>query len=183
MPLNRRPTARARVVLVALLTAIVGFAASPIPALAQPGGAPKASGLPVPRFVSLKAKRVNVRVGPGQDYGISWIFTRIGLPVEVIQEFDTWRRVRDSDGSVGWVFHSLLSGKRTGVVAPWGEDAPIPIRRRPDDAAAVTAYLESGVVGDVRTCRVQWCRINGKGYDGWIRQDRLWGVYPDETVD
>ena len=82
------------------------------------------SGLPVPRFVSLKAGRVNVRVGPGEDYKVAWVFTRPALPVEIIQEFDTWRRIRDSDGSVGWVFHSLLSGKRTAVVAPWTTGEP-----------------------------------------------------------
>jgi SH3-like domain-containing protein len=76
------------------------------------------SGLPLPRFVSLKAGRVNVRVGPGEDYKVAWVFTKSQLPVEVIQEFDTWRRIRDSDGQMGWVFHSLLSAKRTAVVTP-----------------------------------------------------------------
>ena len=85
------------------------------------------SGLQVPRFVSLKAGRVNVRVGPGEDYKIAWVFTRTGLPIEVIQEYDTWRRIRDSDGAVGWVFNSLLSGKRTAVVTPWSKGEPQPI--------------------------------------------------------
>ena len=94
---------------------------------AEPGVTLGKSGLPIPRFVSLKAGRVNVRVGPGEDYKVSWVFTKPALPVEVIQEFDTWRRIRDSDGAVGWVFHSLLSGKRTAVVTPWaGGDAAYP---------------------------------------------------------
>ena len=74
------------------------------------------SGLPVPRFVSLKADRVNVRGGPDKDHDVSWVYTRVGWPVEIIAEFENWRRIRDSDGSEGWVYHSMLSGKRTAVV-------------------------------------------------------------------
>jgi SH3-like domain-containing protein len=141
------------------------------------------SGHQVPRFVSLKAGRVNVRVGPGEDYKIAWVFTRTGLPIEVIQEYDTWRRIRDSDGSVGWVFNSLLSGKRTAVVTPWNEGGPQPIHADATTGATVTAYLEPGVLGIVDRCRGGWCRISGKGFGGWIEQDRLWGVYPNEDVD
>jgi SH3-like domain-containing protein len=141
------------------------------------------SGLPVPRFVSLKAARVNVRVGPGEDYNVSWVFTRPDLPVEVIQEFDNWRRIRDSDGSVGWVFHSLLSGKRTAVVAPWTEGDPRPIRATGSTDAAVTAYLEPGVMAAVERCQAGWCRLSGDRFRGWIEQVQLWGVYPDEEVD
>ncbi|HET9272691.1 MAG TPA: SH3 domain-containing protein, partial [Methyloceanibacter sp.] len=77
--------------------------------------------LPVPRFVSLKSDKVNVRRGPSTDQAIVWVFSRAGLPVEVIAESDNWRRVRDSEGADGWVFHSLLSGRRTVLVAPWSK--------------------------------------------------------------
>jgi SH3-like domain-containing protein len=141
------------------------------------------SGLPVPRFVSLKAGRVNVRVGPGDDYKVAWVFTKQALPVEVIAEFDTWRRVRDSDGQVGWVFHSLLSSKRTAVVSPWQKGDAIPIHSGATSEAAVTAYLQPGVLANVEHCRDGWCSLSGKGYAGWIEEGRLWGVYPGETVD
>ncbi len=141
------------------------------------------SGLQVPRFVSLKAGRVNVRVGPGEDYKIAWVFVRTGLPIEVIQEYDTWRRIRDSDGAVGWVFNSLLSGKRTAVVTPWIKAEAQPLHAEATASAAITAYLEPGVMATIDRCRGGWCRINGKGFDGWIEQDRLWGTYPNEDVD
>jgi SH3-like domain-containing protein len=142
------------------------------------------SGLPIPRFVSLKAKRVNVRVWPGEDYNVDWTFTRSDLPVEVIQEFDNWRRIRDSDGSVGWVFHSLLSGRRTGVVAPWaGDERPLPIRSSASDSGDVTAYLEARVMTAIDRCSAGWCKVSGDGFAGWIEQARLWGVYPNEEVD
>jgi SH3-like domain-containing protein len=141
------------------------------------------SGLPLPRFVSLKASRINVRVGPGENYNVSWVFTRPELPVEVIQEFDNWRRIRDSDGSVGWVFHSLLSGKRTAVVTPWTNGDPRPIRATASADAAVTAYLQPGVMASIERCRDGWCRVSGGRFTGWIEQVQLWGVYPDEEVD
>lgn len=142
------------------------------------------SGLPLPRFVSLKASRINVRLGPGDDYPIAWIYTKPGLPVEVLQEYDTWRRIRDSEGAVGWVFESLLTGKRTAVVAPWAKSPePLPARASPDPAAAVAALLQPGVLSPVKSCRNGWCRLKDPRYDGWIQADRLWGVYPDEKLD
>src|SRR5258707_7075243 len=112
-------------------------------------GKPNTSGLPVPRFVSLKAGRVNVRVGPGEDYKIAWIFTKPGLPIEVVQEYDTWRRIRYSDGSMGWVFKSLLSGKRTVVVSPWKSGDPRPLYTTASADSSVAAYLQPGVSGEV----------------------------------
>ena len=84
----------------------------------QAGGDATASGLPVPRFVSLKADRVNVRGGPDKDHDVTFIYTRVGWPVEITAEFENWRRIRDSDGAEGWVYHSMLSGKRTAAVEP-----------------------------------------------------------------
>ena len=150
---------------------------------ATPGVAVGKSGQPVPRFVSLKAGRANVRVGPGDDYKVAWVFAKQALPVEVIAEFDTWRRIRDSDGTVGWVFHSLLSSKRTAVVSPWQKGDPLPIHASATSDAAVTAYLQPGVLATIEHCRNGWCDLSGKGFSGWIEQGHLWGVYPGEAVD
>jgi SH3-like domain-containing protein len=155
------------------------LAASP----GEAGARANPSGLPIPRFVSLKASRVNVRIGPGEDYKIAWVFTRPGLPIEIIQEFDNWRRIRDSDGTVGWVFRSLLSGKRTAVVTPWSSSGAKAIHAAASPEAAVTAYLQPGVMAEIDRCDEGWCRLSGDNFDGWIAQDQLWGVYPDEEVD
>jgi len=177
--LRRRFCAPVLPILLALTVSLVAPAAPH----AQSGVSIGKSGLPVPRFVTLKSKKVNVRVGPGQDYKVSWIFTRPGLPIEIVQEFDNWRRVRDAEGEMGWVFHSLLSGVRSGVVAPWGQDEPEPVRRRPDRNARASALLQPGVVARVDTCKNGWCRVSGDNYRGWIDQQSLWGVYPDEEFD
>ena len=117
-------------------------------AVEQPAAGP-ASGLPVPRFVSLKSDRVNVRGGPTRDHDVTWIFTRSGLPVEVTAEFDNWRRIRDWEGVEGWVYHSLLSGRRTALVAatPKHKDELLPLHSGAEAKAAVIARLQPGVVG------------------------------------
>jgi SH3-like domain-containing protein len=150
----------------------------------EPGGT-KTSGLPVPRFVSLKSDKVNVRGGPTKDHEVAWIFTRAGLPVEVTAEFDNWRRIRDWEGAEGWVYHSMLSGRRTAIVTarPKANDALLLLREKADVHTAITARLQPGVVATVKKCAGGWCRIAGSGYDGWIEQERLFGVYPNEKVE
>src|SRR5262252_6644676 len=105
--------------LAAAAIGLTGMAAAHAAADIAPGSA---SGLPIPRFVSLKADRVNVRAGPTKDHDVAWVYTRSGLPVEVTAEFENWRRIRDWEGAEGWVYHSLLSGRRTATVAPKGKN-------------------------------------------------------------
>jgi SH3-like domain-containing protein len=142
-----------------------------------------ASGLPVPRFVSLKADKVNMHIGPAKTYEVKWLYQRAGLPVEITAESDNWRRIRDADGAEGWVYHSLLSGKRTGMVITKNPDELVPIRDKANADGIVVAKLERGVVGTVKRCDDGWCRFVGRGFDGWIPEVRLWGVYPNEKVD
>lgn len=140
------------------------------------------SGLPLPRFVSLKTDRVNVRRGPSSDHNLSWVFTRKGLPVEIIAEYDHWRRVRDSEGAEGWVYHSLLAGRRTALVAPWNAGKTIPLRSVASDSSRTVAMVGAGVLGEVESCDGNWCHIALDRYDGWMQQAMLWGVYPGERI-
>lgn len=142
------------------------------------------SGLPLPRFVSLKSDRVNVRVGPSQNHAIAWVFKRQGLPIEIIAEFENWRQIRDSDGAEGWVSQSLLSGRRTVLVAPWSENPAetIPLRRNASSAANLVARLEQNVLANLLECTNRWCRIGVQDMEGWLPQDLLWGVNPNETL-
>ena len=152
-------------------------------AFAAKDSAVATSGLPVPRYVSLKSDHVNVRAGPTKDNDVAWVYTRPGLPVEITAEFENWRRVRDSEGAEGWVYHSLLSGRRTAVVTMKTKDELAPLYDRADQASAIAARLQAGVVAQVKRCSQGWCHVNGEGFDGWIEQQRLWGVYADEKVD
>lgn len=142
------------------------------------------SGLPLPRFVSLKSAKVNSRIGPGLNYPVDWLYLKPGLPMEIIQEYDNWRRVRDSDGAEGWVNQTLLSGKRTAIAAPWqrGKDSKINLLARPEAEARTVAILDPGVIGKIKSCNGDWCEMTFDGVTGWIRQTLVWGAYPGEQV-
>src|SRR3977135_1900989 len=142
-----------------------------------------ASGLPVPRYVSLKSDHVNVRAGPTKDNDVAWVYTRSGLPVEITAEFENWRRVRDSEGAEGWVYHSLLSGRRTAVITMKTKDELAPLYDRADPASSIAARLQAGVVAQVQKSAAGVGPATGTGFDGWIEQQRLWGVYADEKVE
>ena len=161
-------------------------------AAAPPDGVPsgKVTGLPIPRYASLKTDRVNLREGPSKDHRTAWVFQRAGLPVEIVAEFETWRRIRDSEGTEGWVLHSLLSGRRTALIMPWAKTnaEPLPLYDRADERSSVVARLQTNVITNVKQCDNGWCRLtvaqSGSGeIVGYIKEDRLWGVYPNERVD
>lgn len=183
--------ARASALAIAILLA-VGLAARPAAAqeklAAEPSPAAKqGSGLPVPRFVSLKADEVNLRAGPGKDYPTSWVYRRAGLPLEVIREFDVWREVRDAEGTQGWIIQSLLSGRRTALVQPWDAkkgEGPVQVELRKSDSesARVVAVVEAGVIANVIACDATWCRVTVDRYRGYIQQKKLWGVYEGEIL-
>jgi SH3-like domain-containing protein len=154
------------------------------PVYAQ-GAAKGASGLPLPRFVSLKSKKVNIRIGPSTDYAVSWMYMKSGTPMEIIQEYDNWRRVRDADGTEGWVNQALLSGERTAVAAPWmrgkGQDIYVNMRRDAQTSSNVVAKLQPGVQLNIQECNGDWCHAEANGTEGWVAQAEVWGVYPGEA--
>ncbi len=132
----------------------------------------------VPRFVSLRSEPVNLRAGPGINFPVEWVLMRRHLPVEVLAEFQQWRKIRDGVGTEGWVHQSMLAGRRYAVVIG---DART-IRRAPEPAAAPVAKLEPGVVGLLLECRGEWCRLEAGGFRGWLARGEIWGVYPGEAV-
>lgn len=141
--------------------------------------APGRSGLPLPRFVSLRANEVNLRAGPGFRYPIEWVYRRAGLPVEVIDEYETWRRIRDWEGTLGWVHQSMLQNRRN-VRAAAEEQL---LRQEPSHDARPVARVEAGAIGSLRSCRGNWCQIDFAGIGGWLPRETLYGVYPDETIE
>ena len=138
-----------------------------------------ATGLPVPRWVTVKAARVNVRRGPALDHEILWTYVKPGTPIEIIAEYDSWRRIRDANGAVGWVKAAMLDGRRnvliTGVV-----NAPLLSEPKPE--AETLAFAAPGLVAQLVSCQGDWCEVSTRGYDGYVSRDRLWGVYPHEQL-
>jgi SH3-like domain-containing protein len=178
-----RQSFRARSLGGALLAITLSFASIFCAQAANDVGTGPVSGLPVPRFVSLKSDRVNVRGGPNKDQEVRWVYTRVGMPVEITAEFENWRRIRDWEGAEGWVYHSLLSGRRTAVVVPKLNAELVALHDSPDAASPVVAKLQSGVLGSLKSCDGNWCQFTGKNFNGWIEQERLWGAYPNEKVE
>lgn len=155
-----------------------------------------ASGETFPAFYSLKSNPVNLRKGPGVGFPKTWVFRREGLPVEVLREHDRWREVRDSDGETGWILRTLLSRRRTALVTPWqlaeqrqaarGGAKPkmtmTLLQRTTRSAANPVARLEPGTLVSIASCDLKWCEVSIDNFRGFVRQNKLWGVYPDEQV-
>ncbi|UYN98045.1 MAG: SH3 domain-containing protein [Enhydrobacter sp.] len=145
------------------------------PANAQRRG----SGLPIPRFASLKSDEVNVRTGPGTRYPIEWVFKRRGMPVEIVAEFENWRKIRDWQGASGWVYQGLLTGKRSFIIASRTAN----LHKTPGPTTEIVARLEPEVLGEIRTCAGDWCRVRVSGVSGWVQRSGLWGVYKSEPIN
>lgn len=140
--------------------------------------APADKAADIPRFGTLRADRVNLRVGPGNQYPIQWVFTRKGLPVEIIGEVDVWRRIRDAEGTEGWVHEHMVTGNRSVVVAREMRT----LRAEPSAASPAVAHAEPGVIAHLLECRGPWCRVEAEGIKGWLQRTEVWGVLPTETV-
>jgi SH3-like domain-containing protein len=132
----------------------------------------------VPRFVSLRADEVNLRTGPGERYPIDWVLTRKGLPVEVLAEFDVWRKIRDAQGIEGWVHQRMLVANRNVVV----QGGVRTLHAEPNAASPAVARAEPGVIAHLLEFRGPWCRVEAQGIKGWLNRSEIWGVYPNETA-
>lgn len=138
------------------------------------------SGLPVPRFVSISTNKARARTGPGLRYPIEWVYQRDGLPVEVVKEFENWRKVLDIDGQGGWIHVSLLSGDRTALV---NTTKTVVMRDAPLESANGVAALEPNLVVDLERCLDQWCRVRRADFSGWVQRNFLWGIYEGEEIN
>ena len=139
-----------------------------------------ASSLPLPRFVSLSARRANLRSGPGRDYPVRWVYTRRNWPLKVIREYGVWRQVMDMDGTTGWMHAALLSGRRFGVIRG---DRPVALHAKPRTDAVVLYRAEPGVLVRILRCAPSWCRVRIAGGKAWVPKTALWGVLPQEIID
>ena len=149
-------------------------------ALAADMPAPRrGTGLPVPRHASLRNEDTNVRTGPNSRHPIDWVYKRRGMPVEIVAEYDNWRKIRDWQGAGGWVHLGLLTGKRHVVVT--GPQAVL--RKTPSPQAAEVARIEQDVIAQIKTCSADWCRVQAGPHVGWIERHNVWGVYKGETIN
>ncbi len=155
------------------------LAAFPSLAIAQEKETFRSTEYPLPRFASVGQEKSYVRTGPGSRYPIKWVFHKKYLPVEIILEFDNWRKIVDYEGEVGWMHISQLSGRRGALIKA---QEMVGLHRAPAKGEKLVAFLEPNVVAAITSCNTQWCLVNASGYKGWLKKQYIWGVYPNELI-
>lgn len=179
-PLTKGTSAMRRIFAASLLTLMLSA-----PMVSIPGGDSAAqvsgSGLPLPRFVSLRAGEVNLRTGPGVQYPVDWVYRKSGLPLEVIAEYKAWRKVRDWQGSQGWVHQTMLSSKRSFIVTGISRD----LRAKPSAKSALVAQVQSNVSGSLLACPSSnaFCKVEVSGFEGWMNRADFWGLLKGESFE
>lgn len=159
--------------LIAMMFVAAPVWAEPEPSILNP------SGQPIPRFVSLKYDESNVRVGPGKRYPIHWVYHRQHLPVQIVEEFVHWRKIRDYEGATGWVHKGAVDGVRTAIIMDKSQN----LYSKPDATSGPVMRAENLVIGTLKACVPDWCRLEIQGRKGWIRKADIWGVTREEVFD
>lgn len=171
-----------RLLLLMLLASPAAAQAPPAPAAnatpTNPDALKNRSGLPFPRFASLRASRAYLRAGPGKEYPVVWVYVRPGIPLEVTYEWNVWRRVRDADGAEGWMDRAMLSTDRSFQITRSTRN----LHARPDLSSPIVLRAEPGVAARITLCEGRWCRVEAQGRSGYILREQGYGTYPDEPV-
>jgi len=143
--------------------------------------ASQGTGLPLPRYASLRPDQVNLRTGPGVQFPVEWVYQRKNLPVEIIAEYRTWRKIRDWQSTQGWVHQSMLTGRRSAIIV--GKTRTL--RREPSVKGKAIAKIEAGAIATLQECPTGggWCKLKAEGIEGWLRKVEFWGAYKDEVLD
>lgn len=134
--------------------------------------------LPIPRFVSIKSNEANIRTGPNVRYPIKWVFISKNEPVEILAEFEQWRKIKDIHGDSGWVHESMLTGKRFVIVN--STEKQIILYKDYKKLTHPVAIIENGARANLVECNKEWCKISAQNYKGWIAKNHIWGVYQNE---
>ncbi len=138
------------------------------------------STLPLPRFVSISPGEANARSGPSTKYPILWVYQHRHLPVEVTNQYEHWRKVRDMDGQGGWIHKSLLSGERYGII---NSSRPVSLHKNADESEEILAMIEPRVVVKLLECQENWCKVQKADFYGWIKRNFIWGIYQNEQIN
>lgn len=133
----------------------------------------------LPRYVSTRTAETNIRVGPGNNYPISWVLLCAHLPIEIIAEFDHWRQIRDWEGTIGWVHKSMLQGKKRYALI----SRKITLYKESKSTSKALAHIEPRVICHILKCNEEWCQIRVSNFTGWVKASNLWGIYPQEKIN
>ena len=139
----------------------------------------RGSGYEVPRFLSLKKDKAYMRVGPGKEYPIAWVYQKKGLPLKVIAEYEVWRKVIDHDGITGWMHAKLLTGRRTALIT----ERVTKLYKSNEDNSKIVGYAERNVLMELQYCKPQYCKVAHPELKGWIKRDTFWGLLENEILN
>lgn len=151
------------------------------------------TGLPIPRFVVLKSSDTNLRKGPNVKFPIVWSYKRKGYPMQLVAEFENWRKLRDYDGAEGWIHENLITGARNVMFTAnhyktkksmyLERNSELILFRYPDENSYPMARIQLGAIGKLRKCQKEWCNIRVENTTGWALKSNLWGVLEKEILD
>ena len=159
-----------------LITILIAICATPAWAAPEPSIL-NPSGLPVPRYVSLKSDDVNLRAGPGKRYPIRWHYARARLPVQIVEEFAHWRKIRDFEGTTGWVHKGIVDGKRTVLIM----DKQQSLYSKPSADSTLVMRVAPNVIASLKECQPDWCQVEIQDRKAWIRKTNIWGTTREEV--
>lgn len=144
----------------------------------------QAEQMSIPRFAVIRSAKMNSRIGPGFDYPVIWHYWRKDMPVEIIEDYDQWRKIKDIDGDTSWVYQSLLTGGRTAIVKEVDNDNMrfLPILTSPRNDAHMISQIEGGAIVKIKNCDSEWCYINAGKITGYVQENKLWGLYNKEII-
>jgi SH3-like domain-containing protein len=138
----------------------------------------RVTNFPLPRFVTLRNDKTYMRSGPGKDYALLWVYQKKGLPIEIIDEYDQWRRVKDLDGSEGWIHQSVLSGRRMVITLEGTHN----VYADSDLDSDIVAKIDGGTVISPQKCTKYYCFVTHPEFSGWLEKSVLYGVYDHEKL-
>ena len=131
------------------------------------------SGLDIPRMVSLKRVPVYMRTGTGSEYPIKYEYNKANYPMNIIGEFNNWRKVNTINNIKGWIHTSLLSSFKTGLILE-----TTVLKTSPFDKSRSIAKLLPNLLVEIKVCKEIWCKIliiKNKSYTGWVKKRLIWG--------
>ena len=121
-------------------------------------------------YLMLKNSKVNVRMGPGLDYPVKFIYKKKYLPVKIIDKKENFRKVIDHKKNSGWIHISQLKKVNSVIVL-----SNRILFKKPTFNSKPIANIESGKLFVLEKCKKNWCEVSSQNHSGWINMDNVWG--------
>lgn len=112
-----------------------------------------------------------MRTGPGFHYPVKWVYTHKNLPLKVMEEFETWKKVCDIDEDCGWIKNNLLSNKRYVMI----KEDTLGYKKQNFDSKIIIK-IDKLVIMKVEKCDKEWCLLSSSKCKAWVQKEHIYGV-------